>query len=489
MAYCAFLETSSSDPFPNLSQDGAQRYRMGRYGLVHSWGQRCWSQHLVTGADLCNLSLHSVSLDASPSGSTIIAAQVAGRARLVTMRGSEGTVQKSYTYDATNSRSNNPLNACYLNQGDRILFGSSESCLLLWNTQKEEVVCGLEHDDSEHLSISCKSFNDSLMVIPYRWNHWGSGGKSSSSVNPGYYWAISTALGFWGPRESGGLYHYRIEKRMLGLVAESTPEECIRSLRCLTVLKGKVWYPFDSETIPLQWVKSYELNFFPPSIAKSHSHLVKLPMYPWAVIYLTEKNIFLWWSASPPRLVGQFVSGNVNVGLAVFGLPAPTTLQAIRSVATEPSRLSAKVQQAPTFRPPRLLCLIPVSISATLKRSKSSIEPVLIKCFGSSLNRFLSQACNTIRSPLGRFNYRLPWLLSFKSSSISQFLTLWVRVSSSSTLCIAHSHEALLPRQTRRSAALPRAISRFSVFGCAVDWRLIYLFYSKPTFHPEFLSN
>jgi len=90
------------------------------------------------------------SLDLTPTGSHVLAG-VGGCARLVGIRqpDNRGSIEQSYSCQETEARPNGAFGAVFATEGQAVLFGSVEGCVLVWDRKRGAIVYGLEHDEDE----------------------------------------------------------------------------------------------------------------------------------------------------------------------------------------------------------------------------------------------------------------------------------------------------------------------------------------------------
>lgn len=81
----------------------------------------------------------------------MLVGQIGGSARLVGIRqpDNRGSVEQSYSCKETEARPNGGFGALFATQGQAILFGSVEGCVLVWDRKKGAIVYGLEHEEGE----------------------------------------------------------------------------------------------------------------------------------------------------------------------------------------------------------------------------------------------------------------------------------------------------------------------------------------------------
>lgn len=97
----------------------------------------------------------SNSLDLSPTGSHVLVGQTGGCARLVGIRQSDnkGAIEQSYSCKETEARPNGGFGATFATQGQAILFGNVEGCVLVWDRKKGAIVYGLEHEEGTYENL------------------------------------------------------------------------------------------------------------------------------------------------------------------------------------------------------------------------------------------------------------------------------------------------------------------------------------------------
>ncbi|KAJ8589863.1 hypothetical protein M405DRAFT_737900 [Rhizopogon salebrosus TDB-379] len=91
-------------------------------------------------------------LDVSPDGAQVLVSQVDGRAHLVGIQGMDckGKIGQVYATNAGSvgeARQISP--AVFVNGGRCVVFHSVESCCLVWNKAKGEILSGLDHGDND----------------------------------------------------------------------------------------------------------------------------------------------------------------------------------------------------------------------------------------------------------------------------------------------------------------------------------------------------
>ena len=93
----------------------------------------------------------SNSLDLDPTGSHVLVGQHGGCAKLVGIRqlDKKGQVERTYSCTETEARPNGGFGAFFATEGQAILFGSVDGCVLVWDRKKGAVVYGLEHEEGE----------------------------------------------------------------------------------------------------------------------------------------------------------------------------------------------------------------------------------------------------------------------------------------------------------------------------------------------------
>ena len=92
-------------------------------------------------------------LDVNPSGSLALVAQTGGRAHLVGIKqnDSKGKIEQVYAIKDEDiaPKMHHEFGAVFANQGQTVLFGSTNGCVLVWDKSKGNVVCGLDHCEGE----------------------------------------------------------------------------------------------------------------------------------------------------------------------------------------------------------------------------------------------------------------------------------------------------------------------------------------------------
>lgn len=78
-----------------------------------------------------------------------------GCARLVGIRQSDnkGTVEQSYACRETEARPHGGFGAAFATQGQAVLFGCVDGCVLVWDRKKGAIVYGLEHEDGKSVFL------------------------------------------------------------------------------------------------------------------------------------------------------------------------------------------------------------------------------------------------------------------------------------------------------------------------------------------------
>jgi len=88
-------------------------------------------------------------LDVNPSGSLALVAQAGGRAHLVAVKQTEkkGKIEQVYAIKDEDlvSQLKHEFGAVFANDGQKVLFGSMNGCVLVWDKMKGDVMCGLDH--------------------------------------------------------------------------------------------------------------------------------------------------------------------------------------------------------------------------------------------------------------------------------------------------------------------------------------------------------
>jgi hypothetical protein len=80
-------------------------------------------------------------------------AQTGGRAHLVGIKqdDSKGKIEQVYAIKDEDivSKMRHEFGAVFANQGRMVLFGSTNGCVLVWDKNNGNVVCGLDHCEGE----------------------------------------------------------------------------------------------------------------------------------------------------------------------------------------------------------------------------------------------------------------------------------------------------------------------------------------------------
>ncbi|KAF7971452.1 hypothetical protein HWV62_21022 [Athelia sp. TMB] len=87
-------------------------------------------------------------LDVDPTGNIALAAQAGGRAHLVSVGPSgDGKIQQVYAIkdEELVQKLTHEFGAVFANQGQTVLFGSMNGCVLVWDKEKANVLCVLDH--------------------------------------------------------------------------------------------------------------------------------------------------------------------------------------------------------------------------------------------------------------------------------------------------------------------------------------------------------
>jgi len=92
-------------------------------------------------------------LDVNASGNLALVAQTGGRAHLVTIKqdDSKGKIEQVYAIkeDDTIAKMKHEFGAMFANQGQTVLFGSVEGCVLVWDKSNGNVLCALDHCEDD----------------------------------------------------------------------------------------------------------------------------------------------------------------------------------------------------------------------------------------------------------------------------------------------------------------------------------------------------
>lgn len=91
----------------------------------------------------------STSLDLNPAGTHVLVSQIGGSARLLNIRQADkkGSVELSYSCKETEAHPDGGFGAVFATQGQAVLFGSVEGCVLVWDRKKGAIVYGLAHEE------------------------------------------------------------------------------------------------------------------------------------------------------------------------------------------------------------------------------------------------------------------------------------------------------------------------------------------------------
>ena len=91
----------------------------------------------------------STSLDLNPAGTHVLVSHIGGYARLLSIRhtNKKETVAISYSCKETQAHPDSGFGAVFATQGQAVLFGSVEGCVLVWDRKKGAIVYGLAHDE------------------------------------------------------------------------------------------------------------------------------------------------------------------------------------------------------------------------------------------------------------------------------------------------------------------------------------------------------
>ncbi|KAJ6620317.1 hypothetical protein B0H10DRAFT_2022290 [Mycena sp. CBHHK59/15] len=91
------------------------------------------------------------SIDINPTGTHALVAQAGGSACLVALRADEQKrrVQQSYLSKEIPTETGGGFGAVFATQGQAVLFGTVEGCVLVWDKAKGAIVYGMEHEDDD----------------------------------------------------------------------------------------------------------------------------------------------------------------------------------------------------------------------------------------------------------------------------------------------------------------------------------------------------
>lgn len=101
----------------------------------------------------CTQTCHRLTLDVNSSGNLALVAQTGGRAHLVGIKqnDSRGKVEQVYAIkdEEIVPKLKHEFGAMFANQGQMVLFGCMNGCVLVWDKNKGNVVCGLDHCEGD----------------------------------------------------------------------------------------------------------------------------------------------------------------------------------------------------------------------------------------------------------------------------------------------------------------------------------------------------
>ncbi|KAF8229556.1 hypothetical protein L208DRAFT_1459814 [Tricholoma matsutake] len=103
------------------------------------------------------------SLDLNPAGTHVLVSQIGGSARLLNIRQADkkGSVELSYSCKETEAHPDGGFGAVFATQGQAVLFGSVEGCVLVWDRKKGAIVYGLAHEEGDIIQ-AVASFDGAL---------------------------------------------------------------------------------------------------------------------------------------------------------------------------------------------------------------------------------------------------------------------------------------------------------------------------------------
>lgn len=107
--------------------------------------------------DLTTTRSCSISLDVDPQEAHVLAGVSSGGAALVALGKleSKGNIEMMYslTKESDGWAGRNEYGAALATQGQAVLFGTVDSCALVWDRKKGNVVYGLEHDEGQFQAV------------------------------------------------------------------------------------------------------------------------------------------------------------------------------------------------------------------------------------------------------------------------------------------------------------------------------------------------
>lgn len=150
MAFCMQFScacpTWSND---EMYQGGIVKYQMGRCALTPSSRPKCGL--LLSQPIKRQLTLeYRYHLDVNGPGTHALVSQAGGRAHLVGIQQTDhkGKIEQVYSMNGDSPGEQRQNFGAVFACGYRtVLFGSTESNLLVWNKIKGEVICGLDHGE------------------------------------------------------------------------------------------------------------------------------------------------------------------------------------------------------------------------------------------------------------------------------------------------------------------------------------------------------
>lgn len=101
----------------------------------------------------------SCNIDVNPTSTQALVAQIGGRAHLVGIGRDDGKGKVEQVYcikdEAIVPRMTHEFGAVFTNQGQTVLFGSVDGCVVVWDKSKGDVACVLDHCEGECTLCIC----------------------------------------------------------------------------------------------------------------------------------------------------------------------------------------------------------------------------------------------------------------------------------------------------------------------------------------------
>jgi hypothetical protein len=154
-AFCKHLICFCIYNLTTFYPDGTAKCPMEHYEPMPSSKPKCWYHYSIPVRSLCLTPHRSTALDLNPAGTHVLVSQVGGSARLLSIRQTDnkGSVEHSYSCKEIEARPNG-FGAVFATQGQAVLFGSVEGCVLVWDKDKGAIVYGLAHEEGWWLLYS-----------------------------------------------------------------------------------------------------------------------------------------------------------------------------------------------------------------------------------------------------------------------------------------------------------------------------------------------